>query len=81
MTPFLAQLVLLADESPEPEDVVAGWTAFAGFLLLIAAVALLGFSLTKHLRKAEANEKAGLFGSAPSAAPDDAPAGGDDAAR
>ncbi len=67
MTAFLVQLVLLAgqvvDETPEPEDVKAGWTAFALFLLLIGAVVLLGFSLTKHLRRAEAAEEAGLYGS------------------
>jgi hypothetical protein len=67
MSALLVQLVLLAtqvvDETPEPEDVKAGWTAFAVFLLLIGAVVLLGFSLTKHLRRAEAAEKAGLYGS------------------
>ncbi len=56
-------LVRIADETPEPEDVKAGWTAFAIFLLLILAVVLLGFSLTKHLRRAQAAEEAGLFGS------------------
>ncbi len=71
MTALLAQLVLLAEKSPEPEDVVAGWTAFAVFLLLIAAVGLLGWSLTKHLRKAEANNQAGVFGSDPSAETDE----------
>lgn len=67
MTAFLVQLVLLSmqviDETPEPEDVKAGWTAFAVFLLLIGAVVLLGFSLTKHLRRAQAAEEAGLYGS------------------
>ena len=67
MTALIAQLVLvlvgLVDEAPEPEDVKAGWTAFAVFVLLIAAVVLLGFSLTKHLRRAQAAEEAGLYGS------------------
>jgi hypothetical protein len=64
MTAFLlAQLVVLVDEAPEPEDVKAGWMAFVVLLLLIAAVAFLGFSLTKHLRKAQAAEEAGLYGS------------------
>jgi hypothetical protein len=72
MTVFLlSQLVLLVDETPEPEDVKAGWTAFAVFLLLIGAVAFLGFSLTKHLRRAQAAEEAGLYGS------DDGAAGGE----
>lgn len=66
MTAFLAQLLLVAveaaEQAPEPEDVKAGWTAFVVFILLIGAVAFLGFSLTKHLRRAEANEEAGLFG-------------------
>jgi hypothetical protein len=60
---FALVLTAVADEAPEPEDVKAGWTAFAIFLLLIGAVAFLGFSLTKHLRKAQAAEEAGLYGS------------------
>ena len=74
MTAFLAQLVLVlvrvADQAPEDEDVVAGWTAFVIFLLLIAAVVFLGFSLTKHLRRAQAAEEAGLYGSDEPATPD-----------
>ncbi|MGH3361604.1 MAG: hypothetical protein ACRDOM_04020 [Nocardioides sp.] len=51
----------LADEAPEPEDVKAGWLALVVFLLLIAAVAFLGFSLVKQLRKAQAAKDAGVF--------------------
>lgn len=51
-----------ADETPKPEDVTAGWTAFAVFLLLGAAVAVLGVSLAKHLRKAEDAKRAGVYG-------------------
>lgn len=65
-------LVRSADQAPEPEDVTAGWTAFVVFLLLIAAVAFLGFSLAKHLRKAQAAEDAGLYGSEKPAKPDKA---------
>jgi len=50
-----------ADQVPEDDDVVAGWTAFAVFVLLIGAVVFLGFSLTKQLRKADAAEAAGLY--------------------
>jgi hypothetical protein len=54
-------LTLLADEAPEPEDVTAGWTGLLVFLLLIAAVVFLGFSLVKQLRKAQAAKDAGVF--------------------
>ena len=60
--PQLTWVVRLADETPEPEDVKAGWTAFILFLLLIAAVVLLAFSLVKQLRKAQAAEDAGVYG-------------------
>jgi hypothetical protein len=63
-------LARLVEQSPEPEDVKAGWTAFVVFLLLIAAVAFLGFSLAKHLRRAQAAEEAGLYGSEEPAKPD-----------
>lgn len=66
MTVLLAHLAVVltvVDERPKDEDVVAGWTGFAVFVLLIAAVAFLGFSLTKHLRRAQAAEEAGLYGS------------------
>ncbi|WP_372736571.1 hypothetical protein [Nocardioides sp.] len=52
----------LAEEGPEDKDVVAGYGALALFLFLFAAVALLGISLTRHLRKAEAAAEAGVFG-------------------
>ena len=57
----IVRLTLLADPAPEPEDVTAGWTALIVFLLLIAAVAFLGFSLVKQLRKAQAAKDAGVF--------------------
>ena len=58
----LASLALwVVDKAPKDEDVVAGWMAFLIFGLLIAAVAFLGFSLTKQLRKADRAEEAGLY--------------------
>jgi hypothetical protein len=54
-------ITLAAEQAPEPEDVKAGWTAFLIFVLLIAAVVFLGFSLVKQLRKAQAAEDAGLY--------------------
>src|SRR3954447_7561560 len=58
-------VVRLADETPKPEDVKAGWTAFAVFLLLLGAVVVLGFSLSKQLRKAQAAKDAGVYGDDP----------------
>jgi hypothetical protein len=58
-------LVRLEGETPKPEDVKAGWTAFVVFLLLLGAVVLLGFSLSKQLRKAQAAKDAGVYGDDP----------------
>ncbi len=58
-------LITLTDKAPEPEDVKAGWTALIIFLLLAVAVAVLGFSLVKQLRKAQSAKDAGLYGDEP----------------
>ncbi|QIG44337.1 hypothetical protein G5V58_17520 [Nocardioides anomalus] len=58
----LVLLTTLADGVPQDEDVKAGWTAFVLFLLLIAAVVVLGFSLSKQLRRAQAAKDAGVYG-------------------
>jgi hypothetical protein len=51
-----AGLVLpYVDRVPADKDVTAGWLAFAVFIALGLAVVFLGFSLTKHLRRAEEN--------------------------
>jgi hypothetical protein len=50
-----------ADEVPDPHDVKAGWVAFGVFIALGLAVAFLGYSLTKHLRKARDNADRGVF--------------------
>jgi membrane protein DedA with SNARE-associated domain len=56
LVPLLARM---AGDGPEPEDVKAGWLGFTVFLLLAAAVAFLGFSLRKHLRKVDFEEQDG----------------------
>ena len=61
MTTLLASLTVLATQAPDDEDVVAGWTAFAIFGLLILAVVVLGFSLTKRLKNVERAAEAGLY--------------------
>lgn len=43
-------LVQAAEETPEPEDVKAGWTGFAVFIALIVATALLLWSMARHVR-------------------------------
>lgn len=65
LTLIAADVLRMVDESPKPEDVKAGWTAFALFLLLCAAVAFLGFSLVKQLRKAQAAQDAGVYDEQP----------------
>ena len=55
-------VVWAEDKTPKDEDVKAGWTAFVIFLLLIGAVVVLGFSLVKQLRKAQAAKDAGVYG-------------------
>ena len=59
----LLGLVPLADPVPADSEVKAGWGAFAIFMALAVAVAVLGWSLVRHLRKAKANADAGAFGS------------------
>jgi hypothetical protein len=67
-------LVSLADDVPQDDDVKAGWVAFAIFIGLIVAVAFLGWSLVRQLRKAQAAEDAGLYDHDPAQAePDDKP--------
>jgi len=59
---WVPALVSAAATAPAPEDVKAGWVAFAVFIALGIAVALLGFSLTRHLRTARSNAEHGVFG-------------------
>ena len=57
----LPLVMRLVDEPPQPEDVKAGWTAFAIFIGLGVAVALLGWSLVRQLKKAQAAQDAGVY--------------------
>ncbi len=72
-------ITFAVDGEPEDNDVVAGWTAFAVVGLLIAAVVVLGFSLTKRLKNASSAAEAGLYD--PSDPKPDRPARGLAAAR
>jgi hypothetical protein len=75
--PWVVALLPFADGSnPDPvpvdNDVTAGWTALLVFVGLIVAVVVLGLSLVKQLRKAQAARDAGVYGDPPAAAPDEA---------
>ncbi|MBS2936771.1 hypothetical protein KDN32_03325 [Nocardioides sp. J2M5] len=58
-------VTILADTTPEDSEVVAGPLGFAIWIFLILAVVVLGFSLVKQLRKAEAAKDAGVYGDEP----------------
>lgn len=62
---YTLTLLAAAQEGPEPKDVVAGPVALIIFLLLALAVAFLGWSLTKQLRKAQEAKDAGAYGDEP----------------
>ncbi len=72
-------ITLAADGVPEDEDVVAGWTAFGLVGLLVLAVVVLGFSLTKRLKNVARAAEDGLYD--PSEPTSDRPARGLAAAR
>ena len=58
-------LVRVADPVPADRDVTAGWTAFAVFIVLGLAVAVIGWALTRSLRRARDNADKGAFGDLP----------------
>ncbi|MEX0428956.1 hypothetical protein AB3X52_15115 [Nocardioides sp. DS6] len=60
--PLLLRLDGINQQPPKDDDVVAGWMAFLIFILLIVAVALLGWSLTRQFKKVRAAQEAGVFG-------------------
>ncbi|WP_408898435.1 hypothetical protein ACJ5H2_04830 [Nocardioides sp. R1-1] len=64
--------VLAAKDKPVDQDtnIVAGWTAFWIFVALIAAVAVIGWALTRSLRTAQRAKDAGVYGDEPAADPD-----------
>jgi Na+/melibiose symporter-like transporter len=49
-------LVPLVQTGPDPSKVKPGWVAFGIVLALIGAVALLGMSLRKHLKRVDFDE-------------------------
>jgi hypothetical protein len=58
-------LATVPADPPPDNSVVAGWVAFLLFVVLILAIAFLGFSLVKHLRKANEAAGTGAFDASP----------------
>ena len=58
-------IVLVQDPTPEPTQVKAGPLGFAIWIFMILAVVVIGFSLVKQLRKAQAAKDAGVYGDEP----------------
>jgi hypothetical protein len=54
-------LALASDPRPDDNNVVAGWVGAAVFVGLILAVAFILRSFTKHMKKVEAADKAGVY--------------------
>ncbi|MFT4083246.1 MAG: hypothetical protein QM638_11735 [Nocardioides sp.] len=61
----LVLVITAADKIPDDNDVVAGWGAFGVFLLLILAVAFLGWSLSRQFKKVRAAREAGVYDDEP----------------
>lgn len=61
----LLLIILVDDPTPEPTEVKAGPLGFAVWIFMILAVVVIGFSLVKQLRKAQAAKDAGLYGDEP----------------
>ncbi len=57
--------ILVDDPTPAENDVVAGPLGFAVWIFMILAVVVIGFSLVKQLRKAQAAKDAGVYGDEP----------------
>ena len=62
---MLDLLIVLQDSVPEPTEVKAGPLGFAVWIFMILAVVVIGFSLVKQLRKAQAAKDAGVYGDEP----------------
>ena len=64
MNPLILLLPLIVagvDKVPAADDVKAGWGAFGIFIAMAVAVGLLGWSMSRHLRRARRNADAGAF--------------------
>ncbi|MCF6376583.1 hypothetical protein L2K70_03120 [Nocardioides KLBMP 9356] len=62
---LIVPLSILMDTTPDPTEVKAGPLGFAVWMFMIVAVVVIGFSLVKQLRKAQAAKDAGVYGDEP----------------
>ena len=69
-------IVLVQDPTPDRTEVKAGPLGFAIWIFMILAVVVIGFSLVKQLRKAQAAKDAGVYGDEPVQRTDDTDAPG-----
>ena len=65
MLDLLTVSIVLTDTTPDPTEVKAGPLGFAVWIFMILAVVVIGFSLVKQLRKAQAAKDAGVYGDEP----------------
>ena len=69
---LISGLTFAADTIPEDDDVVAGAWGAITFVGLFMALGVIGWSLNKHLRKAQDAKDAGAFGDEPARPSDSA---------
>lgn len=62
LLPLILRLDDINQQPPKDDDVVAGWMGFLVFILLLVAVALIGWSLSRQFKKLRAAKEAGVFG-------------------
>jgi hypothetical protein len=62
VTHLTSGFAALVDKPPSEDQIGTGFAYLVLFVLLAGAVAFLGFSLSKQLRKTRANAEAGVFG-------------------
>ena len=62
MNTLAVLLAPMVDKVPSDDEIGAGVGYLVVFLLLVAAVVFLGFSLSKQLRKTRDNAEHGVFG-------------------
>lgn len=79
MHTLLVPLVTLLndlDPTPVDKDIKAGFPALFIFLGMFVVILLLGWSLTRHLRRTESNRQAGIYPGSPPETADSADATG-----